>query len=105
MVLCNPEGKENGDPISIWKKMIGPVDPDQAKKSDPESLRAKNGKSLIKNEFGGSDNPIEANKERKIFNFRIPQKPPEFYDDPYKITIKSIKQFLHPPNLEHTCIN
>lgn len=52
------------------------MDPEQAKKSDPESLRAKLGKSIIKNEFGGSDNSIEANKERKIFHFRIPQKAP-----------------------------
>jgi hypothetical protein len=29
--------------------MIGPMDPEQAKKSDPESLRAKHGKTLIKN--------------------------------------------------------
>jgi hypothetical protein len=29
--------------------MIGPPDPEQAKKIDPESLRAKFGKSLIKN--------------------------------------------------------
>lgn len=26
MLLCNPEGK-NGDPIDIWKKMIGPPEP------------------------------------------------------------------------------
>jgi hypothetical protein len=27
MVLTNPEGKESGDPIAIWKKMIGLMDP------------------------------------------------------------------------------
>lgn len=58
MVLCNPEGKEDGDPIAVWKKMIGLPDPEQAKKADPQSLRAKYGKTLIKNQFGGSDNPI-----------------------------------------------
>lgn len=42
--------------------MIGPPDPDQAKKTNADSFRAKYGKSLIKNEFGGSDNPIQANK-------------------------------------------
>jgi hypothetical protein len=27
LVLCNPEGKEEGDPIAVWKKIIGPADP------------------------------------------------------------------------------
>ena len=75
MVLCNNEGSD-GDPIENWKKMIGPADPQQAKKTDPESLRAKYGKSIVKNQFFGSDNPLDANKERKIFSFRIPQKAP-----------------------------
>ena len=48
MLLCNPEGKD-GDPIAIWKKMIGPADPEQAKKSNPDSLRAKYGKTIVKN--------------------------------------------------------
>ena len=48
MVLCNSDGND-GDPIENWKKMIGPADPEQAKKSDPESLRAKYGKSIVKN--------------------------------------------------------
>ena len=48
MVLCNSDAN-NGDPIQNWKKMIGPPDPEQAKKSDPESLRAKYGKSIVKN--------------------------------------------------------
>ena len=34
------------------------MDPELAKKNNPQSLRAKYGKSIIKNEFGGSDNPI-----------------------------------------------
>lgn len=48
---------------------------------------------------------VEANKERKIFHFKVPQEPPKFKYDPYKITLKSIHQFLRPPNLEHSCIN
>lgn len=103
MLLCGAENVEI-DPIKAWKDMIGPADPEVAKKSAPESLRAKYGKSLVKNEFFGSDNINDANKERKIFNFRIPQRPPEFQDNPYKLTLKSIKQFLQPPNLEHSCI-
>ena len=49
MVLCSPDDYEGTDPIADWKKMIGPADPEQAKKSDPESLRAKYGKSIVKN--------------------------------------------------------
>lgn len=38
--------------------MIGHMNPDEAKKANPESLRGKYGKSIIKNEFHGSDNLI-----------------------------------------------
>lgn len=27
MVLCNAEGADKHDPIEVWKKMIGPMDP------------------------------------------------------------------------------
>jgi nucleoside diphosphate kinase len=52
--------------------MIGASDPIEAKKSSPDSLRAKFGSSQIKNEFHGSDTPFDANKERDIFKFPIP---------------------------------
>ena len=52
--------------------MIGNKDPVEAKKQDPQSLRALYGVSLIKNEFHGSDDPSSANKERDIFKFPIP---------------------------------
>ena len=42
------------------------------KKEDPNCLRAKFGKTIIKNELHGSDTPAEANKERDIFKFPIP---------------------------------
>jgi nucleoside diphosphate kinase len=104
MVLVNAPGAE-GDPIAKWKKLIGPSNPDDAKKTAPDSLRGKYGKSLIRNEFHGSDNLVEANKERKIFQFRVPQEPPQFADDPYKLTLLTLKQFLRPPNLEHSSVN
>ena len=62
--------------------MIGKSDPELAKvkinyilnkkenekqKEDPNCLRAKFGKTLIKNELHGSDNAIDSNKERDIF--------------------------------------
>ena len=57
IVLVNADGSQ-GDPIVKWKKMIGHMNPDEAKKANPESLRGKYGKSIIKNEFHGSDNLI-----------------------------------------------
>ena len=57
MVLVNAEGS-SGDPILKWKKMIGLSNPEDAKKANPESFRGKYGKSIIKNEFHGSDNLV-----------------------------------------------
>ena len=54
--------------------MIGSSDPIEAKKSEPNSLRSKFGKDWIRNEFHGSDSPFDANKERDVFKFPIPQK-------------------------------
>ena len=48
MVLCSPEDSKES-PIAIWKEIIGPMDPEQAKKTAPESLRAKHGTSIVKN--------------------------------------------------------
>jgi nucleoside-diphosphate kinase len=36
LLLCH----ETENPIEKWKRMIGPMDPNDAKKSDPNSLRA-----------------------------------------------------------------
>ena len=41
-------------------------------------MRAKYGVDVIKNGFYVSDDPKAANKERDIFLFPIPEKPPEF---------------------------
>ena len=56
-----------GDPDLEYLKEIN-----EAKKSEPNSLRAKFGKDWIKNEFHGSDSPFDANKERDVFKFPIP---------------------------------
>lgn len=77
----------------------------RSQKEDAQSLRAKFGKSLIKNELHGSDTPAEANKERDIFKFPIPQKIPEFHFDKMKLSIDSIFKFIFPPNLEHVNVN
>lgn len=56
---------------------------------------------MIKNGFWGSDDAKAANKERDIFLFPIPEKPPEFEFVKTKITMDMILSFLFPPNLEH----
>ena len=61
MVLVNAS-ESPGDPIHKWKQMIGPMNPEDAKKAHPDSLRAKYGSTLVRNEFHGSDNLVEANK-------------------------------------------
>ncbi len=65
-------------PIIRWKKMIGDKDPAEAKIKDPNSLRAKYGVDLIKNACYGSDDPKAANRERDVFLFPVPEKPPDF---------------------------
>ncbi|EAS00090.1 nucleoside diphosphate kinase (macronuclear) [Tetrahymena thermophila SB210] len=101
LLLCH----ETENPIEKWKKMIGKSDPEQAKKEDPNCLRAKYGKSILKNELHGSDTTSDANKERDVFKFPIPQKIPEFHFDTMKINIDTIFKFIFPPNLEHVVVN
>lgn len=57
---------------------------------------------MIKNAFWGSDDPISANKERDIFLFPIPERPPEFQYIKTKVSLKNILKFMFPPNLEHS---
>ena len=65
-------------PVVRWKKLIGDKSPDYCKEEEPESLRAIYGKDAILNGFWGSDDAKAANKERDIFLFPIPERPPEF---------------------------
>ena len=89
-------------PIIRWKKLIGDKDPSEAKARDAKSLRAIYGVDVIKNGFHGSDDPKAANKERDIFLFPIPERPPEFHYIKNKVTLQTILKFLFPPNLEHS---
>jgi len=90
------------EPIARLKKLIGNKNPDEAKANDANSLRAKYGENIIRNAFYASDDPKTANKERDIFLFPIPEKPPVFSYDRYKVTLDTIMKFLFPPNLEHS---
>lgn len=96
-----------GDPISLLKSMVGNKDPEVAKKTEGEanSLRAKYGKDIIKNEFYASDDQMAANKERDIFRFPIPQREPHLKMDRNKIGLESLWNFLHPKNLEHSDVS
>ena len=89
-------------PITRWKALIGDKDPTEAKTKDPKCLRALYGADIIKNAFHGSDDPKSANKERDIFLFPIPERPPEFQYIRTKVTMDTILKFLFPPNLEHS---
>lgn len=88
-------------PVVRWKKLIGHRSPDEAKTQDPQPLRAIFGQDDIKNAFHGSDDTKAANKERDIFLFPIPEKPPEFEFIRNKVGMDMILSFLFPPNLEH----
>lgn len=92
----------SADPISSLKSLVGPKDPEAAKKADPNCFRAKYGKDIIKNEFYASDDQLSANKERDIFRFPIPQKQPDLKMDRFKLGIETLWTFLHPKNLEHS---
>ena len=89
-------------PIVRWKKMIGDKDPVEARTKDPNCLRAKYGVDIIKNACHGSDDPKSANRERDIFLFPVPEKPPVFSYVKTKVNIETILKFLFPPNLEHS---
>ncbi len=58
----------------------------------------------MKNAVHGSDNAIDANKERDIFKFNIPQKVPEFKFEKFKVTLDMLMKFIYPPNLEHASV-
>lgn len=46
--------------VSEWRRLMGPTDPDEAKLLSPESIRAKFGRSVLKNAVHGSSNISEA---------------------------------------------
>lgn len=103
-IPAETEGEEDirlESPIIRWKKLLGDKDPAEAKVNQAESLRAEFGTDFIKNGFWGSDDAKGANKERDIFLFPIPERPPEFEFVRTKVTMDMILSFLFPPNLEH----
>ena len=57
MVLSKP------DAVMGWRSLIGPVDPEKARKQDPNSLRAIYGKSALENALHGSSDVEHAQNE------------------------------------------
>ena len=104
IVPAEEEGEEDvklESPVVRWKKLLGNRNPEEAKTETPESLRALFGVNEIRNAFHGSDDPMAANKERDIFLFPIPERPPVFEYIRTKVTMDMILSFCFPPNLEH----
>lgn len=108
--IPNPvEGEDDiklESPVVRWKQMLGNKDPNDARtekyNESQDCMRGTYGVDLIKNAFHGSDNAKAANKERDIFLFPIPEKPPDFEYIRTKVTMDMILSFLFPPNLEHS---
>lgn len=71
-------------------------------KNKQPRLRGLYGKDTIKNAFWGSDDAKAANKERDVFLFPIPEKPPPFSYVRTKVTLDNMLKFMFPPNLEHS---
>jgi len=103
-VPAEEEGEEDiklDSPVVRWKKLLGNRNPEEAKTEDANCLRALFGMNEIRNAFHGSDDPMAANKERDIFLFPIPERPPVFEFVRTKVTMDMILSFCFPPNLEH----
>lgn len=98
---------QSGDPISLLKAIVGHKDPEVAKKAEggANTLRAKYGKDIIRNEFYASDDQLSANKERDIFRFPIPQRYPSLSIDKNKMGLETLWTFLHPKNLEYSDVS
>ncbi|XP_055453221.1 thioredoxin domain-containing protein 3 [Psammomys obesus] len=60
--------------VAEWRRMIGPVDPEEAKLISPGCLRAKYGVDILRNAVHGASNPDEATV---IINTMFPENDPE----------------------------
>ncbi|XP_053511093.1 thioredoxin domain-containing protein 3 [Artibeus jamaicensis] len=59
--------------VSEWRRLMGPTDPDEAKLLSPNSIRARFGRSVLRNAVHGSSNSYEAVETiNKIFEDLVP---------------------------------
>ncbi|XP_053074619.1 thioredoxin domain-containing protein 3 isoform X2 [Acinonyx jubatus] len=62
--------------VSDWRRLMGPVDPDEAKLLSPDSIRAQFGTSVLKNAVHGSSNIHEAMETiNQMFEVLVPENP------------------------------
>ncbi|XP_049497277.1 thioredoxin domain-containing protein 3 isoform X1 [Panthera uncia] len=62
--------------VSDWRRLMGPVDPDEAKLLSPDSIRAQFGTSVLKNAVHGSSNIQEAMETiDQMFEMLVPKNP------------------------------
>ncbi|XP_036926563.1 thioredoxin domain-containing protein 3 [Sturnira hondurensis] len=59
--------------VSDWRRLMGPTDPEEAKLLSPNSIRARFGRSVLRNAVHGSSNSYEAIETiNKIFEDLVP---------------------------------
>lgn len=58
---------EKDNAIAGWRDLMGPTDPNEARKDAPQSIRAKYGKNLDANVVHGSDSQDAAQREIGFF--------------------------------------
>ncbi|XP_032725506.1 thioredoxin domain-containing protein 6 isoform X2 [Lontra canadensis] len=61
LILTRPEGTE--DVITAWRTLMGPCDPDVARREQPDSLRAQFGTEMPFNAVHGSQDREDASRE------------------------------------------
>nr|KAF6419026.1 NME/NM23 family member 8 [Rousettus aegyptiacus] len=62
--------------ISDWRRLMGPIDPDEGKLLSPDSIRATYGKNVLRNAVHGSSTVHEAMETiNKIFEEAVPENP------------------------------
>ncbi|XP_032161427.1 thioredoxin domain-containing protein 3 isoform X1 [Mustela erminea] len=62
--------------VSDWRRLMGPVEPEEAKILSPDSIRARFGRSVLKNAVHGSSNTYEAMESiNRIFADFVPETP------------------------------
>ncbi|XP_073915244.1 thioredoxin domain-containing protein 6 isoform X2 [Castor canadensis] len=77
LILTKTEGTE--DVVTAWRALMGPCDPDVARREQPESLRAQYGTEMPFNAVHGSQDREDANRELGLLfpSFKFSDKGPE----------------------------